>query len=286
MSHEPPPSAVLSSGLLAELRPDRFNPGAWELVVDGTPQSQVDLENPTRLFYEYVHRMGLVIDQLEPGPITAVHLGAGALSLPRYIEATRPGSRQQVIELEPELVELVRSRLPLPRQASIRIRTGDAREGLGRLPAGLRGATHLLVVDVFSGARTPAHVTSVEFYRETAALLRHDGVLLANVADGSGLAFAKRQAATLAAVFGDVAALADTSLLKGRRFGNVVLAASVSALPLEWIPRLLAGGPLPAKVVHGAEFERWVAGSRVVRDEDAVPSPLPVRGVFQVRAED
>src|SRR5690606_41933523 len=59
---------------------------------------------------------------------------SGALTIPRYIAATRPGSRQQVVELEPALVELVRAELPLPRDASIRVRYGDAREVLGRLP--------------------------------------------------------------------------------------------------------------------------------------------------------
>src|SRR4051812_706857 len=149
----------LSDGMRAVIRADRFVPGAFELVVDGTPQSHVDLDDPTHLFFEYIARMGHVIDQLRaPGePITALHLGAGALTLPRYVEATRPGSRQQVIELEPALVELVRDELPLPRGASIRIRYGDAREVLGRLPSGLRAAADLLVVDIFGGDRIPAH---------------------------------------------------------------------------------------------------------------------------------
>ena len=154
------PSIVLKrSGYRATIETDRFVPGAYQLVVDGTPQSHVSLDDPTQLFFEYVARMGHVIDLIGmPGePITAVHLGAGALTLPRYIAATRPGSRQQVIELESDLVDFVRENLPLPRGAQIRIRHGDAREVLGKLPDGLRGSVDLLIVDIFSGARTPAH---------------------------------------------------------------------------------------------------------------------------------
>lgn len=278
------PATRLSNGMRAEVRPDRFTASGFELVVDGTPQSHVDLDDPTHLFYEYIARMGHVIDQLgEPGePITALHLGAGALTIPRYVEATRPGSRQQVVELEPALVELVRAELPLPRGASIRVRYGDAREVLGRLPAGLRGTVDLLVVDVFAGARTPAHVTSVEFYRECAAFLAPDGVLLANIADGQGAAFARGQAATLAMAFTDAAVLGEAQVIKGRRFGNFVLAASPSQLPLEWIPRLLAGGPHPAQLVHGAALRDWIAGAPVVTDATAVASPPPGRGVFQI----
>lgn len=280
------PSTVLRlSGFRAVVEPDRWIPDSYTLVVDGTPQSHVNLEDPSQLFFEYVQRMGHVIDRLRlPGePITALHLGAGALTLPRYIEATRPGSRQQVIELESDLVDLVRRELPWSRQASLRIRYGDAREVMGRLPAGLRGAVDLLVVDVFAGARTPAHVTSVEFYREAVSLLAADGIVLVNIADGPGLAFARGQAATLRSVTDDVAALAEAQVLKGRRFGNVVLVGSPSPLPLDWMPRLLAGGPHPAKVVTGRELENWIAGAPVVTDATAVASPPPSAGIFRIR---
>ncbi|MGE3193532.1 MAG: spermidine synthase [Microbacteriaceae bacterium] len=279
------PSTRLESGLHALIRRDRFVPGAYELVVDGTPQSHVNLGDPTDLFFEYVQRMGHVIDQLGmPGqPLTALHLGAGGLTIPRYIDATRPGSRQQVLELEPALVELVRSELPLPQDASIRIRYGDARETLGRLPAGLRGAADLVVVDIFGGARIPAHVTSREFYALVAQYLSPSGVVLVNVADGSGAAFARGQVATVSDVLADVAVLAEAQVLKGRRYGNFVIVASASPLPLEWMPRLMAGGPHPAAVVHGRELRNWVAGAPVVHDADAVASPPPSRSVFQVR---
>ncbi|WBU37635.1 spermidine synthase [Homoserinibacter sp. YIM 151385] len=277
------PTATLSSGYLAEIRPDRFRDGAYELVVDGTPQSHVDLDDPSHLFFEYIRRMGHVIDQLPEGPVTAVHLGAGALTIPRYIEATRPGSRQQVVELEPALVELVRTALPLPRSGSIRIRYGDAREVLAKLPEGMRGQVDVLVVDVFGGDTIPAHVTSAEFYAECADWLSPAGILLVNIADGTGLRFARGQAATIGHVLRDVAALADTQLLKGRRFGNVVFAASRGELPLEWMPRLLAGGPHPAKVVHGRELEDWIAGAPIATDQTAIPSPPPARSIFQTR---
>lgn len=280
------PSAVLKlSGYRAVIEPDRWVPGSFTLVVDGTPQSHVNMGDPSQLFFEYVQRMGHVIDRLRmPGePITAVHLGAGALTLPRYIEATRPGSRQQVIELESDLVDLVRTELPWSRRASIRLRYGDARDVVGRMPAGLQGSADLVVIDVFAGARTPAHVTSVEFYRSAVALLAPDGVVLVNIADGPALAFARGQAATLASVVADTAVLAEAQVLKGRRFGNVVLVGSPSPLPLDWMPRLLAGGPHPAKVVTGGELRNWIAGAPVVTDATAVASPLPSTGIFRAR---
>ncbi|MEQ1737038.1 MAG: fused MFS/spermidine synthase, partial [Rhodoglobus sp.] len=272
---ENPARTLKSSGFHAEVAPDRWVSGAYTLTVDGTPQSHVNLDDPSQLFFEYVQRMGHVIDQIGmPGqPITAVHLGAGALTLPRYVEATRPGSRQQVVELESDLVDLVRAELPWSTKASIRVRHGDARAVLEKLPPGLHGAVDLVVVDVFSGARTPAHVTSIEFYRSAVRLLAPHGIVLVNVADGPGLAFARGQAATLAAAIGNVAALAEAQILKGRRFGNVVLVGCATALPFEWMPRLLAAGPHPSKVVAGKELRDFIAGTSVVTDATAVQSP-------------
>ncbi len=275
----------LPSGLLARIELDRWDAGSYQLVVDGTPQSHVDLDDPSRLFFEYVQRIGHVIDEWgDPGePLTAVHLGAGALTLPRYIHATRPGSRQQVIELDEELVGFVREHLPLPRQSGIRLRYGDARATLARLPTALRGAVDIVVVDVFSGARIPAHVTSVEFYEELRAFLAPGGIVAVNIADGPGLAFARSQAATLQYVFADVAILAETGVLKSRRFGNVVMAAGADSLPLDWMPRLMARGPHPATVTSGKDLTAWVAGAPITTDATAVASPAPSSGLFTTR---
>ena len=174
----------------------------------------------------------------------------------------------------------MRENLPLPRGASIRVRIGDARAVLGRLPAGLVGAADLVVSDVYSGAQTPAHLTTVEFYTEAARYLAPEGVLLVNVADGAGLAFARRQVATVSAVLEHVIVLAEVQTLKGRRFGNLVIAASRSPLPTAWLPRLMAAGPHPAKVAQGAEVVEFARGARVATDVDATASPKPSSSLF------
>jgi spermidine synthase len=275
-------SVLLSGGQVATLEADRWNAARVELVVDGTPQSSVNLTDPTDLAFEYVERIGHVIDLIgEPREaITAVHFGAGALTIPRYVAWTRPGSRQQVIELEPELVDFVRERLPLPRGASIRVRYGDAREMADRLPAGLQGASDLVVVDVFAGSTIPAPVTTVEFYRLAARLLNDRGVLAVNVADGAGLPFARGQMATVAAVLPHVAVLAEAQVMKGRRFGNLVIVATRDPGMLDWLPRLVAAGPHPARAVSGDELDRVIRNASVVTDATATPSPEPGRGIF------
>lgn len=281
---ENPAISLASSGLRASIEPDPYQPGGFILEIDGTPQSHVFLDDPGEVFFEYIRRMAHVLDEIgEPGePITAVHLGGGALTLPRYIEATRPGSRQQVIELERDLIDFVREHLPLKKNANVRIRYGDAREVMNKLPSGLRGIVDAVIVDVFSGARTPAHVTSLEFYHEAAALLSPRGVLIVNVADGPGLAFARGQVATIHAVLPHVMALAEAQVLKGRRFGNVVVVGSHDASVGEMLPRLLAGGPHPASSVAGDELRKFTSSAPIVTDNTAIASPSANKTIFQI----
>ncbi|WP_442918763.1 spermidine synthase [Leucobacter sp. USHLN153] len=279
-----PEPVTLSSGLRAEVEEDRWVPGAVQLLVDGTPQSHVNLRDPSELFFEYIRRIGHVIDLFRPAgaPISALHLGGGAFTLPRYVEELRPGSRQQVIELEGALVDLVREAAPLPKRASIRVRRGDARDVVSRLPQGMHGAMDLIVVDIFAGARTPAHVSSVEFYELLRPLLAPGGIIVVNAADGKGLPFVRGQAATLNALFTSVVAIAEPQVLKGRRFGNVVFVASDDDLEaLDWLPRLLAGGPHPARMLVGREFDELARGTAPVTDATAVASPAPARELFE-----
>jgi len=269
------------SAALVSVEPDRDRPSGFVLSVDHTPQSYVDVEDPTYLLFEYVRRMGHVVDLMaEPGrPLGVVHLGAGALTLARYVAATRPGSRQRAVEVSEEVAAVVRAELPLGRGVKVPVQVADAREALSRMRP---GSADLVVLDVFAGARTPAHLTSAEMLAEVQRVLLPDGVFVANVADGPGLAFARSQVATFRSAFGQVAAMAEPAVWKGRRFGNLVLAASAAPLPVAGLSRRCSGDPVPARTVAGAELARFVGGAAVVTDETTVPSPVPPDDLFGI----
>lgn len=263
----------------AKLMPDLDCPGGWLLTLDGTPQSYVDLGDPTRLEFEYTRRIGHLADALAPEgqALDALHLGGGALTLPRYLAATRPGSRQRVVEVDGPLVELIAQVLPWPQEIAVAV--GDAREALG---SAAPQSADLLVADVFHGSRTPAHLTSVEFVTLAATALRPGGCYAANLADGAPLDFARAQAATVRAVFPHTCLVAEPSVLRGRRFGNVLLVGSEQPLPVEALSRRLAADPFPARLVEGDELARLVRGGQPVTDGAAQPSPAPPAGAFSI----
>ena len=261
----------------AELLRDADRRAAWMLLIDGVPQSHVDLDDPGYLDFEYVRRLGHVIEEAAPTgqPLRVLHLGAGALTLARYVTATRPGSPQLAVEVDAALVEFIRLRLPLG--ARVRVRVGDARAELERLAA---GSFDVVIADVFAGGRTPAHLTSAEFWAATRRAVRETGVVAANVADGAPLAHARAQVATVQAVFPHACLIADAPVLRGRRFGNLVLAASPGPLPVDALTRRAAGDPMPGRVLHGRDLARFTAGARPVTDATATPSPAAPPGAF------
>ncbi|MFC8012430.1 spermidine synthase [Streptomyces cinereoruber] len=274
------PVSETVDGGLAELVPDRERPRARTLLLDGAPQSHVDPDDPTYLSFEYQRRLGHVVDLAAPPnrPLQAVHLGGGALTLARYVAATRPRSTQQVVELDEALVRFVRRELPLDPGARIRVRSTDARAGLAKVQDGW---ADLIIADVFAGARTPAHLTSTEFLAEVRRALRPGGLYAANLADGPPLAHLRGQIATAAAVFPELALTADPTVLRGRRFGNAVLVASDRELPIAELTRRVATDPHPGRVEHGRALADFAGGAAPVTDASARPSPAPPASVFR-----
>jgi hypothetical protein len=147
------------------------------------------------------------------------------------------------------------------------------------------GSYDVVIADVFAGARTPASLTSVEFVREVARVLHRDGHLIANLTDGPPLAHARSRIATISAIFPYVCVVADASVLRGRRFGNLVLTAARVPLPVEELARRATGDWFPGRLIAGADLDRFVGGVAAVTDATAEPSTAPPVGMFPRRVE-
>lgn len=245
-----------TSGVHATLDPDPWHEQGFVLSINGAEQSHVNLAEPQAVFYEYLRRIANAVDLLKsPGePITALHLGAGALTLARYIQATRPGSVQHAVELERELLDFVLDKLPLPEGTELTTHVGDARAELVALPAGLK--FDVVILDIFSGPDAPAHLACADFYREASAVLAPEGILAINVGDEPGFTLVTSQTGALQEAMTQVAAYGTTMLFTRRYPGNIILLGKNGLWPVGWAGALVAAGPHPATVLTGVELDQ------------------------------
>jgi spermidine synthase len=230
----------------------------------------VDLADPRHLEFEYTQWIGAVADVLarDGVPLDALHLGGGGFTLPRYLAATRPGTRSVVLELDGELVELDRKRLGVRTGPDLRVVVGDARVQLRREPD---RRYDLVVGDAFGYLVVPWHLATREMAEQVRRVLRPDGVYTQNVIDYPPARFIRAEVATVAAVFNHLALVAPRDALAGRAGANFVIVASMSPLPLNSIRARLdqtATGE-PAAMISGAELDEFVGGARVLTDDYA-----------------
>ncbi len=252
---------------LAEVIPEPGRPWRRLLRLDGEDCSHVDLRDPTKIEFAYVQRFADVVDLLAPpgAPIEAVHLGGGGFTLPRYVAATRPGSRSEVAELDPDLVTLAKAELGLETGRELRIRAYDAREALTHRPD---GSADLVVLDAFLGTQVPPHLRTTEFLADAARTLRPGGVFAANVIDAPPPLTARALLAGLLETFPHAALVATRKVVRGRQGGNIVLLGSPAPLRIEDLRRRALAGPVPELVVAGADLTAWVGSGRPDRDAE------------------
>jgi spermidine synthase len=238
------------------------------LVLDSLRHSYVDLRDPTHLEFAYTRRIGDLLDTAAPPgrPLRALHIGGGGFTLPRYLAATRPGSDSLVLEIDANLVGLVRERLGLQTGPRLRVRTGDARVSLRDVPSRSRD---MVIGDAFGGLAVPWHLTTREFVRDVRRVLGPGGAYALNVIDAPPLGFARAETATLLESFRHVAVVAPAPLVAGRQGGNVVLLASDAPLPLEALRARAGARDEGEEVASGSAAQAFAGEARVLRDDFA-----------------
>ncbi len=265
----PRPCDIESAYFCVNVLHDPARPSGRILLLDDLRHSYVDLDDPTYLGLSYAQAMSDVAAALAaPGtPIHAVHIGGGGFTMPRYLAATRPGTTNTVLELDPTLVEVAEDDLGLVVDDHLHITTGDARVNLRKLPD---ASADLVIGDAFGGQAVPWHLTTREFVADIARVIGDNGVYTVNLIDRPPLGFARAEVATLRAVFAHVAVIAPPERIDGQEGGNFVLVASTATLPLQAIADRNASRDDDDRVVgDAAGLDRFVGGADVLTDDHA-----------------
>ena len=272
-----------SSYYCIAVREDPRSDSGRVLWLDTLPHSHVDLDDPTVLSFTYTAWYGDAIGALAPDgrPLRALHIGAGGLTMPRYLRSEHPGSSQLVLELDPAVVATAEDRLGFEPGRDVRILTGDARRAVTELVGASDEESDapdlfdLVIGDAFGGIAVPWHLTTREFTTDLNALMAPDGIYVLNVIDHDARAFLHAEVATIADVFAHVAVLERSD----GRGGNHVVIASDRPLPLDAIVARNRARGRDDVLVAGDALATRIAGAPVLTDDrapvDQLLTPLP-----------
>ena len=224
---------------------DPDEPGGRTLVLDGLSHAFVDLDDPTNLRFGYIRRFADVTaaTMASSDSLTVLHVGGGGFTFPRYLVAVAPASRHVVLELDPGIVDVARTRLGFSPSEQIGVVVGDARLSIASQPT---DAFDLVAGDAFGGLAVPWHLTTREFLVEIDRVLRPGGVYVMNLIDAAPLRFVRAEARTARSVFGNVAIVGRPSAGTDVAPGNVVLVASQAPIDAAGIEARIASWAEPA----------------------------------------
>ncbi len=226
--------------------------------------------------------------------LSALFIGGGGYTMPRYLAELYPGSRMDVAEIDPGVTKYVEDRLGLnPEDPDIRTYNGDARMFLARDAGGRR--YDLIFGDAFNDYSVPYHLTTLEFARMVKEHLAPGGIYALNIIDKAGdgrltASFIK----TLSGVFPSVELMnTDLDWTRGGRDTYVILASDRLFNADEWRSaadaahelRLKAGNPSPqvlAQRLAPADIERYFDPDKgVLLTDDYAPTDALTTSLFR-----
>jgi hypothetical protein len=244
--------------LIAEV--DRLRPSGRLLRQAGMEASYVDLADATHLEFDYMRWLRIVLRAA--GARRVLHIGGGACALARALAAADPGGRQEVCEVDADVLTVAREHLGLRRAPGLRVRHVEGRAHVDAQPDQSWDA---IVIDAFVGARVPARLVSVEAMSEAA---RVAPLTLVNVVDNRSARDVKAVASALAIAYPTVWTL-------GQRSGNAIVTGCATAhVPdLARIAALAAADRSPARVTPPGQVVHMIASTPPQRDPTGISDP-------------
>ncbi len=142
-----------------------------EMIIDGLVQGGVDMNSGLSV-YPFAYPMGIVPGIMKPGGVSCLVIGLGAGIVPGYY--ARAGIEVDVVDIDPNIPGLARQYFGFTPTGRVYIE--DARYFL----ATSTRKYDYIVLDVYTGDTTPAHLLSLEAFRLIRERLADTGVVAIN----------------------------------------------------------------------------------------------------------
>jgi spermidine synthase len=138
-------------------------------------QSTMYLDAPFDTDLEYAAYLHTPL-AIKPDAARTLVIGLGGGSVVKRMWRDYPGMRLDVVEIDPEIVEVAHRFFALPEDERIRVFVGDGREFVDQTPQ----TYDIVIVDAFDEDRVPRRLTTEEFMRAARDRLAPDGVVAYN----------------------------------------------------------------------------------------------------------
>jgi len=260
------------------------------LVLDHLVHSYTDLKDPLYLEYEYIRMYEEIVrwQSSKRKSFKVLFLGGGGYTFPRFIEVKYPKAEIDVVEIDPEITQVVQNYLGISKESRIRSFNEDGRWFVMHCKE--KGSYDFIIGDAFNDLSIPYHLTTKEFTMQLKSLLKPDGLLLANVIDSFKKgAFMPSYIRTLEEVFGkgNVHLLTLSSDYENIGISTHVVVASPQRLDMnDFITALKGKGEeeMTSHVTPQEQLQQYLKERHsVLLTDDYVPVDNLIAPIFEER---
>ena len=171
------------------------------MVLDNLIHSYVCLEDPLHIEYEYERIYSDVLKWKfkKDENFKSLTIGGGGYTFPRYMEVVYPKAQIDVVEIDPEVTNIVYKHLGLSADTRIKSFNTDGRWFV----MNCKQKYDLIFTDAYNDLSIPYHLTTKEFAVQLKSILNPNGLIMSNIIDNFQVgAFLPSYIRTLREVFG------------------------------------------------------------------------------------
>lgn len=204
------------------------------MVLDNLIHSYVSLDDPLHIEYEYERIYADVLKWKfkKDENFKSLTIGGGGYTFPRYMEIFYPNVHIDVVEIDPEVTNIVYKHLGLPANTRIKSYNTDGRWFV----MNCKEKYDLIFTDAYNDLSIPYHLTTREFADQLKSILNPDGIIMSNIIDNFQVgAFLPSYIRTLREVFGqkNVYLLSVSPNFENTRISTFIVIAGNGSLDIK-----------------------------------------------------